>query len=172
MASSDEDASEAHIAFWPGELARFLYVKTEEEAISALAGALTSEVPMPDGFRRVLAGMLENGGVVDGEMSWTIKVVRRRDTKHIRGMLSVYAVCKEIERLVQEGMLPTVACREVAKQCGKSQRGIEIAYKTYRTRMEMAIGEPRRMAEAAMQRSKVLRENLRVGSHLEDDQGS
>jgi hypothetical protein len=172
IASLDEDPPEAHVAFWRGELARFLYAKTEEEAISALAGALRSEVPMPDGFRRVLAGMLENGGVVDGEMSWTIKVVRRRDTKHIRGMLSVYAACKEVERLVSEGMLPTVACRVVAGQCGKSQRSIEIAYQTHRKRLDMAIGEPKRRAEAAMRRSKALPENLRSGSQLEDDPGS
>ena len=124
MTIPDEEAPEAHFAFWRGELARFLYAKTEEEAIAALVGALTSEVPMPDGFRRVLARMLENGGAVDGEMSWTIKVVRRRDTKHIRGMLSVYAACKEVERLVQGGMLRAVACREVAERLGPRSRSV------------------------------------------------
>jgi hypothetical protein len=169
MENSDEDAPEAHIAFWRGELAKFLYAKTEEEAISALVGALTSEVPMPDGFRRVLAGMLENGGVVDGGMSWTIKVVRRRDTKHIRGMLLVYNQCRQVETLVKAGMSSGAACREVAEHCGKTQRSVEIAYETYRKRHHMAIGELRRRAEAAMQRSKALRENLRYGSQLEDD---
>jgi hypothetical protein len=148
MAGSDEEGHpQSHIAFWRGELAKFLYAKTEEEAISALAGALTSEVPLPDGFRHVLAAMLQNGGVVDGGTSWTIKVVRRRDTKHIRGMLGVYTQCKQVATLVSEGMLPTAACREIASRCGKSQRSLEIAYKNYRERVDMAIEEPKRRRE-------------------------
>jgi hypothetical protein len=95
---------------------------------------------MPDGFWRVLAAMLEKGGVVDGEMSWTIKVVRRRDTKHIRGMLLVHEQCKKVEALLREGSSPTAACREVAEQFGKSLRSIEIAYQEHRKRWDMAVG--------------------------------
>jgi hypothetical protein len=168
MEASEEDAPEPHAAFWRGEMAKFLYAKTEEEAISALAGALTSEVPMPDGFRRVLAAMLEKGGVVDGEMSWTIKVVRRRDTKHVRGMLLVHQQCKEVEALVRGGSSPTAACREVAKKSGKSQRSVEVAYQEHRKRLDMAIGESKRRAEAAMQRSRALRENLGFRGQPED----
>jgi hypothetical protein len=169
MEGADEDTSEPHTAFWRGELGKFLYAKTEEEAVSALAGALASDVPMPDWFRRVLAAMLENGGVVDGEMSWTIKVVRRRDTKHVRGMLAVYAQCKEIGTLIEAGMSQTAACRRVAEQCGKTQRSVEMAYGAYRERLDMMIGESKRRAEAAMARSKTLRDNLGFGSHREDD---
>jgi hypothetical protein len=68
----------------------------------------------------------------------------------------------------------TAACREVANRAGKrkTQRAVEIAYNECAEFMYRLIEEPKRRAEAAMQRSKALRENLRSGSELEDDPSS
>jgi hypothetical protein len=49
---------------------------------------------------------------------------------------------------------------------------VEIAYNECAELMSRLIEEPKRRAEAAMQRSKALRENLRSGSELEDDPSS
>jgi hypothetical protein len=140
-----------------------------------LVNALRSEKAMPDILRLILADMLETGGVRGTiEPSWTIKIVRRRDKKQTKGRLDVYAACKEVQRFVEKGMLPAVACREVAKNLGKgkTQRGIEIAYQAHLKLMDRALGETKRRVQAAMQRSQALRQNLRYGGQLEEDQGS
>jgi hypothetical protein len=156
MEISDE-GSEANIAFWKTEFGKFVYAETEAEAVSVLVNALRSEEAMPDILRLVLADMLETGGVRGTiEPSWTIKIVRRRDTKQTKGRLDVYAACKEVQRLVEKGMPPAVACREVAKNLGKgkTQRSIEIAYQAHLKLMDRALGETKRRVQAAMQRSK------------------
>jgi hypothetical protein len=160
MEISDEGNSNANVAFWRRQFERFLYAATETEAVSALAEALRSDAVMPSIFRLVLADMLETGGVRGPDLSWTIKVIKRRDVKQTRGRLGVYAACKEVQELVDKGSLPTVACRQVATQRGKTQRSIEKAYQDYLKIMDMSVGEARRRAEAAMERSKALREGL------------
>jgi hypothetical protein len=170
MEISDE-GSEANIAFWKTEFGKFVYAETEAEAVSVLVNALRSEEAMPDILRLVLADMLETGGARSTiDPCWTIKVVRRRDAKQTKARLDVYAECKEVQRLVEKRMLPAVACREVAKNLGKrkTQRSIEIAYQAHLKLMDRALGEARRRAQAAMQRSKALRENLVDGVGLDD----
>jgi hypothetical protein len=160
MESPDEGVPEPEIEFWRREFGKFLHAKTKAEAISTLVDLLKSELPVPDIFRRVLADMLETGGVRSPDYSWTIQVVKRRDGKQTRGRLAVYAACKEVQELVDKGSLPTVACREVATRRGKTQRSVEKAYQAHLKVLDMAVGEARRRAEAAMQRSKTLRESL------------
>jgi hypothetical protein len=147
-------------AFWKGEFAKFVSAKTESEAVAALAGALRSEWAMPHIFRRVLADMLEGGSVRSSEESWAISAVRREDAKQTRARLAVWQQYKEVQELIHEGKLLAVACREVARQHGKTQRAVEIAYKEHADWMFKLIEEPRKRAEAAMQRWKALRESL------------
>jgi hypothetical protein len=107
MAILDEGERDANVAFWKTEFGKFVYAETEAEAVSVLVTALRSEEAMPDILRLVLADMLETGGVRGTiEPSWTIKIVRRRDTKQTKGRLDVYAACKEVQRLVEKGMPP------------------------------------------------------------------
>jgi hypothetical protein len=174
MEISDE-GSEANIAFWKTEFGKFVYAETEAEAVSVLVNALRSEKAMPDILRLILADMLETGGVRGTiEPSWRIKIVMRRDTAQTKARLEVYAACKAVQRFVEKGMPPAVACREVAKNLGrgKTQRGIEMAYQAHLKLMDRALGETKRRVEAAMQRSQALRQSRRYGGQLEEDQGS
>jgi hypothetical protein len=166
------DDPEAIVAFWKGEFAKFLYAKTESEAAAALAGALRSEWAMPDDFRLILAGMLEGVGVRLTDPSWTIRAVRRRDEKLTKVRITAWKHYREVQELINNGMLMTVACKEVARRRNKEQRAIEITYKNCAETMYQLVGEPRKRAEAASRRSKALRQTLRDGSQLEDDQGS
>ena len=70
----------------------------------ALVDVLRSEFDMPHIFRLVLADMLETGGVRSSiEPAWTIQVVKRRDSKQTKSRLAVYAACKEVQGLVDQG---------------------------------------------------------------------
>jgi hypothetical protein len=161
MEGSDEDLPEAEIEFWRSQFQKFVYAKSESAAVAALAEALRSDLAMPDIFRLVLADMLETGGIRGTiEPSWTIKAVRRRDTKQTRGHLAVYAVCKEVHRLVDQGALPTVACREVAKLHNRTLRSVEKSYQSYVQILDNTLGEAKRRADAAIARSKAMREGL------------
>jgi hypothetical protein len=177
MANPDEDGvemiptddPEAIVAFWKGAFAKFLYAKTESEAAAALAGALRSEWVLPDDFRLVLANMLEGVSVRLSEESWTIRAVRRRDAAQTKIKLTAWKHYKEVHALMSDGMSKTGACKEVARRRHKEQRAIEISYNKHANLMRPWVEEPRKRAEAAMQRSKALRENLRSGSQLEDE---
>ena len=159
MEISDE-GSDANIAFWQRQFQRFLYAATETEAVSALADALRSDAVMPHIFRLAIADMLEGGSVRLDEPSWTIRAVWRQDAKQTRARIAVWQQYKEVQELINQGTLMTVACREVAGRHGKTQRAVEIAYKEHAELMFKLIEEPRKRAEAAMQRSKALRESL------------
>ena len=154
------DDPEEIVAFWKGEFAKFVSAKTESEAVAVLVGALRSEWAMPDDFRLVLADMLEGGSVRLDEPTWTIRAIRRQDAKQTRARIAVWHQYKEVQELINQGELMTVACREVAGRHGKTQRAVEIAYKEHAELMLKLIEEPRKRAEAAMQRSKARRESL------------
>ena len=173
MEISDEGDSEVTVAFWRRQFERFLCAATETEAVSALA-ALRSDTVMPHIFRLVLADMLEGGSVRLPEETWTIRVTRRRDAAQTKTRIAVWEQYKEVQKLIYQGKSKTAACREVANRAGKrkTQRAVEIAYNECAELMSRLIEEPKRRAEAAMQRSKALRENLRSGSELEDDPSS
>ena len=95
------EGSEANIAFWKREFGKFVYAKTEAEAVSVLVNALRSENAMPDILRLVLADMLETGGVRSTiDPSWKIKIVRRGDTMLTNMRLGAYAYCKDVLRQV------------------------------------------------------------------------
>jgi hypothetical protein len=157
---SPTDNPEAIEAFWKGQFAKFVYAKTGSEALAALASALRSEWAMPHIFRLALADMLEGGSVRLSEPSWTIRAVRREDAKQTRARIAVWQQYKEVQELINQGKLMTVACREVAERRGKTQRAIEIAYKEHAELTFKLIEEPRKSAEAAIQRSKARRESL------------
>ena len=173
MEISDEGDRDANVAFWQMQFERFLCAATETEAVSALAEALRSDAVMPHIFRLVLADMLEGGSVRLPEETWTIRVTRRRDAAQTKTRIAVWEQYKEVQKIYQ-GKSKTAACREVANRAGKrkTQRAVEIAYNECAELMSGLIEEPKRRAEAAMQRSKALRENLRSGSELEDDPSS
>jgi hypothetical protein len=161
MEIANEDALEPDVAYWRKEFQKFVYAKTQSEAVVALVDVLRSEFDMPHIFRLVLADMLETGGVRSSiEPAWTIQVVKRRDSKQTKSRLAVYAACKEVQGLVDQGESPTAACRAIATRSRKSQRSIEVAYQNYVALMDKMIGEPKRRAEAAMARSKALRRRL------------
>jgi hypothetical protein len=174
MEISDEGDSEVTVAFWRRQFERFLCAATETEAVSALAEALRSDTVMPHIFRLVLADMLEGGSVRLPEETWTIRVTRRRDAAQTKTRIAVWEQYKEVQKLIYQRKSKTAACREVANRAGKrkTQRAVEIAYNECAELMSRLIEEPKRRAEAAMQRSKALRENLRSGSELEDDPSS
>ena len=113
-------------------------------------------------------------GVRLPEETWTIRVTRRRDAAQTKTRIAVWEQYKEVQKLIYQGKSKTAACREVANRAGKrkTQRAVEIAYNECAELMSRLIEEPKRRAEAAMQRSKALRENLRSGSELEDDPSS
>jgi hypothetical protein len=157
---SDEGDREANVAFWHSQFERFLNAATETEAVSALTDALRSDATMPHIFQLALADMLEGGSVRLSEPSWTIRAVRRQDAKQTRARIAVWQQYKEVQELINHGKLITVACREVASRHGKTQRAVEIAYKEHADLMAKLIEEPRKRVEAAMQRSKALRESL------------
>ena len=163
MEISDE-SSDANIAFWQRQFERFLYAASEIEAVSALTDALRSDAAMPNIFRRVLADMLEGGSVRLSEDSWTIRAVRRRDAAQTKARIAVWEQYKEVQELIYQGKSKTAACREVANRDGKlkTQRAVEIAYNECAELLSRLIEEPKRRAEAAIQRSKALRENLQV----------
>ena len=80
MEIANEDALEPDVAYWRKEFQKFVYAKTQSEAVVALVDVLRSEFDMPHIFRLVLADMLETGGVRSSiEPAWTIQVVKRRD---------------------------------------------------------------------------------------------
>jgi hypothetical protein len=160
MEISDEGDRDANVAFWQRQFERFLYAATEKEAVSALTDALRSDAVMPQIFRLALADMLQGGSVRLSEPSWTIRAVKRQDAKQTRARIAVWQQYKEVQDLINQGKLMTVACREVAERRGKTQRAIEIAYKEYAELMFKLIEEPRKRAESAMQRSKTRRESL------------
>lgn len=166
------DDPEAIVAFWKGEFAKFIYAKTESEAAAALAGALRSEWAMPDDFRLILADMLEGVGVRLPDPSWTIRAVRRRDENLTKIRTTAWKHYKEVQELINNGMSMTRACKEVARRRNKEQRAIEITYNNCADMMYQLVEEPRKRAEAAIHRSKALRQTLRYGSRPEDDQGS
>jgi hypothetical protein len=160
METSDEGGSDANVAFWRGQFEKFVYAATETEAVSALAEALRSDAVMPHIFRLVLADMLEGGSIRLSDPSWAIRAVRRQDAKQTRGRIAVWQQYREVRELISHGKSMTVACREVARRCGKTQRAVEIAYKECADLMTKLMEEPRKRVEAAMQRSKALRETL------------
>ena len=152
-----------------GEFAKFVYAKTESEAAAALAGALRLEWAMP-GF--ILADMLEGVGVRLPDPSWTIRAVRRRDESLTKIRLTAWKHYKEVQELINNGMPMTGACKEVARRRNKDQRAIEITYNKYADTMYQLVEEPRKRAEAAIHRSKALRQTARHRSRPGDDQGS
>ena len=160
MEDSDEGDRDANVAFWRRQFERFLYAATETEAVSALADALRSDAVMPRIFRLALADMLEGGSVHLSDPSWTIRAISRWDAKQTRARIAVWQQYKEVQELINQGKLMTVACRKVASRHGKTQRAVEIAYKEHADLMAELIEEPRKRVEAAMQRSKALRESL------------
>jgi hypothetical protein len=156
MEIANEDALEPDVAYWWKEFQKFVYAKTQSEAVVALVDVLRSEFDMPHIFRLVLADMLETGGVRSSiEPAWTIQVVKRRDPKQTKSRLAVYAACKEVQGLVDQGESPTAACRAIASRSRKPQRSIEVAYQNY-----VALMDKMSRAEAAMARSKALRRRL------------
>jgi hypothetical protein len=50
MAISDEGERDVNVAFWKTKFGKFVYAKTEAEAVSVLVNALRSEKAMPDIF--------------------------------------------------------------------------------------------------------------------------
>ena len=162
MEIANEDALEPDVAHWRKEFQKFVYAKTQSEAVVTLVDVLRSEFDMPHIFRLVLADMLETGGVRSSiEPAWTIQVVKRRNSKQTKSRLAVYAACKEVQGLVDQRESPTAACRAIASRSPrKSQRSIEVAYQNYVALMDKEIGEAKRRAEAAMARSKTLRRRL------------
>ena len=166
------DDPEAIAAFWKGEFAKFVYAKTESEAAAALAGALRSKWAMPDEFRLILADMLEGVGVRLPDPSWTIRAVRRRDASLTKIRLTAWKHYKEVQELINNEMSMTGACKEVARRRNKDQRAIEITYNKYADTMYQLVEEPRKRAEAAIHRSKALRQTVRHRSRPGDDQGS
>ena len=161
MEISDEGDGDANGAFWQRQFERFLYAATETEAVSALADALRSDAAVPNIFRLALADMLEGVGVRLDEPSWTIRAVRRRDETLTRIQLSAWKHYEEVKELITNGLSMTAACKEVARRRNKEQRAIEITYNKCAGIMYQLIEEPRKRAEAAMQRSKALRANNR-----------
>jgi hypothetical protein len=172
MEISDEGERDANVVFWQRQFERFLYAATETEAVSALTDALRSDAAMPNIFRLVLADMLEGGSVRLSEESWTIRAVRRRDADITKIKLPAWKRYREVQALINDRMSKTGACKEVARRHNKDQRAIEISYNKHAALMRQLVEEPRKRAEAAMQRSKALRQTLRYGSRPEDDQGS
>jgi hypothetical protein len=175
MGTSNEGERDANVAFWQRQFAKFIYAATEAEAVSALTDALRSDAAMPDIFRLALADMLEGGGSVRlSEESWTVRAVRRRDAAQTKARIAVWEQYKEVQELIYQGKSKTAACREVANRDGKlkTQRAVEIAYNECAELLSRLNEEPKRRAEAAMQRSKALREKLRSTGELEDDPSS
>jgi hypothetical protein len=172
MEISDEGDSEVTVAFWQRQFEKFLYAATETEAVSALTDALRSDAAMPNIFRLVLADMLEGGSVRLSEESWTIRAMRRRDADITKIKLTAWKHYKEVQALINDGMSKTGACKEVARRRNKEQRAIEISYNKHANLMRQLVEEPRKRVDAAMQRSRALRENPGFRSHPKDDPSS
>jgi hypothetical protein len=144
------------LEFWRAAFQSFVTAKSKAEAIEALSGALRSEKEMPHIFRRVLADMLETGGVRGTWYpAWKLAVVLREDVTETKIRLDSWAAYSEVQELIDKGMKPTPACREVAARRNKLQRTIEKAYEKHNAEMQKIMGEARERVVPVIERSKL-----------------
>jgi hypothetical protein len=96
------------LEFWRAAFQSFVTAKSKAEAIEALSGALRSEKEMPHIFRRVLADMLETGGVRGTWYpAWKLAVVLREDVKETKIRLDSWAAYSEVQELIDKDMIST-----------------------------------------------------------------
>lgn len=139
----------------------FVAAESKDKAIAALVGALKSDKEMPHAFRLVLADMLETGGVRETwEPAWKLAVVPREDIKETKIRLASWAAYREVQELVDKGMKPTPACREVAARRNKEQRTIEKAYEKHKSELRQLIDDTRERVESIIERSRLNRKDM------------
>ena len=152
---------EPEAEYWKSAFRRFVAAETKAEAIEALCSALRSDKEMPHIFRRVLADMLETGGARGTWYpAWKLAVVLREDVKETAIRLASWAAYREVQELVDKGMKPTPACREVAARRNKEQRTIEKAYEKHKSEMQQILGDAREETERIIERSKLSRKDM------------